>query len=102
VDARPPSASVTALEDTTVLAVPCRELAQKLEREAEFAARFYRAIAVFLSHRLRAAGQRLDYGAGQELREDVAYADELDPAVLDQVHLAGSRFDEVLQRVLSG
>ena len=101
VDARPPTATVTALEDTTVLAIPRQELARKLEHEAEFAARFYRALAVFLAHRLRAAGLRLDYGEGQELREDVAYTDELDPAVLDQVHLAGARFDEVLQRLLT-
>jgi bacteriocin-type transport-associated protein len=101
VDARPPSATVSALEDATVLAISRQELARKLEREADFAARFYRALAVFLAHRLRAAGHRLDYGAGQELHEDVTYTDELDPAVLDQVHLAGARFDEVLQRLLT-
>jgi bacteriocin-type transport-associated protein len=101
VDARPPSATVTALEDTTVLAIPRQELARKLEHEVEFAARFYRALAVFLAHRLRAANQRLDYAAGQDLGDDVAYSDELDPTVLDQVHLAGSRFDQVLQRLLT-
>jgi hypothetical protein len=40
IDARPPSATVQALDNTIVLAVPRRELAAKLEQDAEFAARF--------------------------------------------------------------
>jgi len=55
VDERPPSADVVANEDSLVLAVPKRELQRKLEADAGFAARFYRAIALLLSHRLRDA-----------------------------------------------
>jgi CRP/FNR family transcriptional regulator, cyclic AMP receptor protein len=101
VDSRPPSATVTAADNATVLAIPRKALATRLERDAEFAARFYRSLAVLLSHRLRDMVQRLCYGKGQPLREDVEYEDELDPHVLDNLHLAGSRFDRVLQRLLS-
>jgi CRP/FNR family transcriptional regulator, cyclic AMP receptor protein len=102
IDARPPSATVTVAQDAVVLAIPRTELSRKLDSDAAFAARFYRAIAMFLSHRLRATTQRLGYGKGQPLQEDAEYEDELDPSALDSVHLAGARFDRVLQRLLTG
>jgi bacteriocin-type transport-associated protein len=101
IDARPPSATVTAAMDSVVLAIPRPALAGKLERHPEFAARFYRSLAVLLSHRLRDTVRRLGYGKGQPLREDVEYDDELDANVLDNLHLAGSRFDRVRHRLLS-
>jgi len=101
VDARPPSATVTAADNVTVLAIPRPALANRLERDPEFAARFYRSLAVLLSYRLRDTVKRLGYGKGQPLREDVEYEDELDAHVLDNLHLAGSRFDRVLQRLLA-
>jgi bacteriocin-type transport-associated protein len=102
VDSRPPSATVSALMDSIVLAISRDELMQRLEQAPDFAARFYRAIAVFLSHRLRATVQQLGWGKSQPLDEDAEYEGELDPSVLDNVHLAGSRFDRVLQRLLTG
>ncbi len=101
IDARPPSASVTALNNLIVLAIPCARLRAKLDQDPWFAARFYRSVAVFLSHRLRNTVGRLGYGKGQPLREDVEHEDELDDQVLDRVHLAGSRFDRVRQRLLA-
>jgi CRP-like cAMP-binding protein len=101
VEARPPSATVTALEDSVLLAVPRQELAQRLEQESAFAARFYRALAVFLSQRLRAASGRLGSGTGREPDEDAEDEDELDPGVLDNIHVAGAAFDRVLERLLA-
>jgi CRP/FNR family transcriptional regulator, cyclic AMP receptor protein len=101
IDARPPSATVTAAEDAVLLSIPRRALAAKLEADSNFAARFYRAVAIFLSHRLRDTVKRLGYGKGEVLREDVEYEDELDASVLSTLHLAGSRFDRVVQRLLA-
>jgi CRP/FNR family cyclic AMP-dependent transcriptional regulator len=101
IDARPPAATVTARDDTVVLAIPRAGLSARLESDPAFAARFYRSLAVFLSHRLRETVQRLGYGKGQPLRQDVEYQDELDAHVLDNIHLAGSRFDRVRQRLLA-
>ncbi len=101
VDARPPSASVRALRDSLVLAVPRSRLAARLDQDVGFAARFYRAVAIFLSDRLRNTMGRLGYRAGRPLADDVIYDDELDDNVLDNVHLAGARFQIILQR-LSG
>src|SRR5262245_40530354 len=102
IDARPPSATVRALDAATVLAVPRWALAGKLDQDPAFAARFYRSVAMFLSHRLRARERRMVYAAGRELNENAEYEDEIDPNVLDSVHLAGSRFERVLQRLLAG
>jgi len=99
VDSRPPSATVRALEPSSLLAIPRRSLEERLSQDAYFAARFYRAIAVFLSDRLRYTVGRLGYGSGQTLEEQASYADEIDPSVLDNVSLAGARFD-ILQRRL--
>ncbi len=99
VDSRPPSATVQAVEESSVLAIPRRGLEARLSQDAAFAARFYRAMAVFLSDRLRSTVGLLGYGSGQTLEAEANYADEIDPAVLDNVSLAGARFD-ILQRRL--
>ena len=100
VDARPPSATVTAIERSVVFAIPRAALSDKLEHDTGFAARFYRALTLFLSDRLRSSVALLGYDNGAELRADAAYEDELNPNVLDSVHLAGSRFDGMLKRLL--
>lgn len=53
VDRRPPSVSVRAEQATELMAVPVQLIAARFESEPAFAARFYRALAVFLSDRLR-------------------------------------------------
>jgi CRP-like cAMP-binding protein len=90
-DSRPPSASVRALEKSSVLTISKKNLADKLESDMAFAARFYRALGVFLSDRLRTTVGLLGYGSGQPLGER-EYADEIDPDTLDNVNLAGARF----------
>jgi CRP/FNR family transcriptional regulator, cyclic AMP receptor protein len=81
VEKRPPSASVTATGPARVLAIPRAAILAEFAADNAFAARFYRALAVFLSDRLRAATSPGDDAAG-----------ELDEAILDNVHQAGDRF----------
>jgi CRP-like cAMP-binding protein len=101
IDSRPPSATVTAVENSIVLALPRDELLATLQDNAEFASRFYRSMSMFLCHRMRNLYQQLSYGKGQPLEEDRQYDDELSPELLDSVHLAASRFDRALQRILA-
>ena len=81
VEKRLPNASVTAMENTRVLAVPRSVILAEFDRDPGFAARFYRALAVFLSDRLRTATAPVTAAAG-----------ELDEAILDNIHQAGDRF----------
>ena len=89
VEKRLPSASVTAVDPSQILAVPREALLAVFEQDPGFAARFYRALAIFLSDRLRTA--TAEGGAG----------DELDEGLLDTLHQAGDRFVR-LMNLLSG
>lgn len=100
VDARPPSATVKALEKTTVLRVARHALHDKIDEDPYFAMRFYKALAIFIANRLRETQQTSSYLAGDSLDDDIDYDDELDAFVLDHIHLAGSRFDRMLKHLL--
>ncbi|RYY61493.1 MAG: cyclic nucleotide-binding domain-containing protein [Comamonadaceae bacterium] len=99
VDARPPSASAVVAADSWLLVIDKPVLRAKLDADTGFAARFYRAIAIFLSERMRSTVGRMGYGGGAD--DEAAYdADELDATVLDTVHLAGSRFERMLHKLM--
>lgn len=106
VDSRPPSATVRAFEEASVFAIPKAALGGKLASDLGFAARFYRALAIYLSTTVRERHRALGYGAGveregmegTEAEEDDA--GELDTNVLDGVYLAGERFDRMVKRLM--
>jgi CRP-like cAMP-binding protein len=97
-DARPPSATVQAVETSLVLSIPRQLLIEKLQEDQGFASRFYRAIAIFLSTRLRGTVRYLGYAKGQLLSED-HNAEDLSPEMIDNVPLAKARFDWLLRRL---
>jgi CRP-like cAMP-binding protein len=100
VDARPPSATVKALGDSTVFGISKAVLSAKLAADQGFAARFYRALAIYLSTTVRERHRALGYGSEEDLEGMEDDADELDGNVLDGVYLAGERFDRMVKRVL--
>jgi CRP-like cAMP-binding protein len=100
------SATVKSFDNSLLLALPKLELAEKLQQDRGFAARFYRAITVVLVDRLRdrlirRGFGRLAYDKDQLLAEDIEYEDELDLNVLEHMALAGARFDWMLKRFKS-
>ncbi len=68
----------------------------KLASDLGFASRFYRALCVFMADRLRQSTQRFGYGAATD---DQDSKDELNEELLDNVHLAGARFDRMIKRL---
>jgi len=98
VDARPPSASVVALEDSMVLSIPRGVLSERLKKP-EFAARFYRALAIFLANRLRNTVAQLGYGRVAPGVDRVEPDDEVGPTALESLVVAGARFDWMLRRL---
>jgi CRP/FNR family transcriptional regulator, cyclic AMP receptor protein len=98
VDSRPPSASAVVSEDAYVLAVDKAAIQAKLETDTGFSSRFYRAIAIFLSERMRSTVGRMGYG--DDAAEAPADEDELDTNVLDNLHLAGARFERLLKSLM--
>jgi CRP/FNR family transcriptional regulator, cyclic AMP receptor protein len=93
VDNRKPTASVLALQDSRLLALPRSELTMKLARDSGFASRFYRAIAIFLADRLFTTTSRLGYGSPDQDRD----ADAIEDSLMDEVSLASIRFDNLLK-----
>jgi CRP/FNR family transcriptional regulator, cyclic AMP receptor protein len=100
VDARPPSATVAALGDVHVLRLEREAVFARLETDDAFAARFYRAIAIFLADRLRDTVVRLGYGEVERLSEADEIQGELDDHTLGTLHLAGGRFNRLLELLL--
>jgi CRP/FNR family cyclic AMP-dependent transcriptional regulator len=98
VDSRPPSASAVVVADAYVLSIPKTAIQQKLDTDPGFGSRFYRAIAIFLSERMRSTVGRMGYG--DDTVEPAADEDELDTNVLDNVHLAGARFERLLKSLM--
>ena len=92
---------MTAIDQSTVLAIPQLQLAKKMENDLGFSSRFYRALAIFLSYRLRDTVGQLGYGVTTSVDEDTFDPDELDENILDNVHLAGANFDRILKKIMS-
>lgn len=88
-DSRPPSATVKTLEDSLVLAVPRSQLSAKLQNDEGFGCRFYRALAMLLSHRLRGTVQKL--GDSNQLASTPS-ANQVNGAI------ARARFERLLNR----
>lgn len=72
IDDRPPSATVKAFNSCQLLALPKQKLQLKVERDPDFAARFYHELAMKLSNRLRNMSSLLAQSKilpGQSLRK---------------------------------
>lgn len=81
VEKRVPDASVRATETGRVLAVPRDAMQDAFEQDPGMGMRFYRALAVFLSDRLRAMS---------------GGSTELDEVVLDSLQQSGERFGRLV------
>ncbi|NMG05533.1 cyclic nucleotide-binding domain-containing protein [Brasilonema sp. UFV-L1] len=104
IDARLPTYTFKAAEDSQVLAIKKQQLMIKLQQNPGMGARFYRVIAMLLSARLQGLISRLGYGrssyrVGQRLSENFEYEDEIDLNVMDNIFLGGARFDWMLKRL---
>ncbi|MEM7353589.1 MAG: cyclic nucleotide-binding domain-containing protein [Acidobacteriota bacterium] len=99
VDSRPPSATVTAIEDCYALRLPHEALRRQVEADLGFGMRFYRALATFLSQRLRSQ-RTLGFDEETGLDEYREQEGELDVYILDQLHVAGARFDRLLKKMM--
>jgi CRP-like cAMP-binding protein len=97
-ETRLPTASVTPEVATTLLAVSHTALRRKLKQDEGFGCRFYHALAVLLAQRLRQTTiSSIGYGRTEPPATRDDEADEIDVGILDNVHLAGARFDKLLK-----
>lgn len=96
IDYLPASATVSAAEPSVVLTVRQAVLHNKLSQDVGFASRFYRAIAMLLSTRLRGTVRHLEAEYWQPLNlGEVTYS----PEMADNMTLGGIRFDWLMRRL---
>lgn len=98
---RPPTTSVMAVQQSLLLGLPRTALTTKMAADSGFAVRFYRALALFLSQRLRETTALVNGAAAQSSAERQAFS-ELDETMLDTVSTAGAHFDRILKRIADG
>ncbi len=96
IDHLPTSATVTAVEPAVVLSISQEILNQKLEQDLGFASRWYHALSVLLSIRLRGVVQHLEE---EFWRPTVLDQKQLSPDMHDNMKLGGIRFDWMLRRL---
>jgi len=96
-DDRPPDVSVQAASDAALVAIPTEEILEYFQEDPSFEGRFFRALALFLSTRLRGTQNRLAFGKAEVADEakDGGQGVELDPNTLESIQRAGGFFDQI-------
>jgi CRP/FNR family transcriptional regulator, cyclic AMP receptor protein len=72
IEREPPVVSVIAEEPTEILVIPRKLILDKFDAEPLFAARFYRALAIFLSERLRDTTAAVSLPGDEQAKRDRA------------------------------
>jgi CRP-like cAMP-binding protein len=98
IDTRPPLASVRSLEECVVLSIPRIQLLSKLQQDINFSSRFYRAICLCLSDRLRGTVSRLGYG--YELDELDSRLGGFNQSMISNLELAEAKFNWLLKNMV--
>jgi CRP-like cAMP-binding protein len=96
-DAGLPTMTVRAETVTTVLAVPRETMRQRLDAHEGFAARFYRALGLFMAQRLRATQALVD--ALRAGRRPDLQQERLELELIEHGEIAARRFRDILERL---
>lgn len=103
VSVSPTSTTVKALENSLLMSIPQQQLAAKLQQDAGFASRFYRAIAILLLDRLESMVSQLSRNKlipNQSLKDVLFILGELYDSDIDWIVDNGSRQEIVAGTVL--
>lgn len=99
IDTRPPLASVRSLEESVVLSIPRVQLLSKLQQDTGFSSRFYRAICLCLSDRMRGTVSRLGYGYDVDTLNPHS---EFGQSMISNLELAEAKFNWLIKNVVRG
>lgn len=98
IDSRPPLATVKAIEESLVLAVPRYELTTQLHRNSGFASRFYQGICLCLASRMRGTVRRLGYESEEDDMKELE-AEDLSESTQGFLALAEAKFNWLVQNL---
>lgn len=91
IESRHPSVNVFAVDDCEIFVLSRKKIESRIRADINFKAALYYSIALFLSDRLRKTTSQLGFGNPED--EDL-----LDGNVLDNVSVAGRRFEQILKK----
>jgi CRP/FNR family transcriptional regulator, cyclic AMP receptor protein len=97
VDARRPSATVKAVEDSVVWSIPRSQLAAKLSQDIAFSSHFFQSLAVLLSDRLRSTINRMGSPEEPQFGQNEISQNDVNPQLSDNLTLAEARLDWLLK-----
>jgi len=97
-DSQAPSATVTASGNGLALFLDKETLADKLEADVAFGCRFYRALAVFLTNRMRKTTRRM--GSALDLAAKSVAKDDPEIHFPNALSKARARFDHLLKSLV--
>lgn len=95
-DGRKTSATVKAETDCIVYSILTTRIKDKIKTDEGFGLRLYRALALFLTERLRFANSR---NYDENIEETETYLDELNSIMTDNIGEAGRRFLRLLSKM---
>ncbi|MEQ9356173.1 cyclic nucleotide-binding domain-containing protein [Coleofasciculus chthonoplastes] len=96
-ETRPPITTIRAIEKSLLLSISHQQLSTKLTEDIEFAAHFYRIVAIMLSDRLQDISNQLGHGKisqSQSLKEVLFVFGEFSDSDLDWI-IAMGRTEEI-------
>jgi len=96
IDSRLPSATVKAVVPSLLLSIPKDLLTKKIETDAGFGLRFYKAMAYFLSDRLRSTMSRIDSFSGTATS---SHLHEPSPDVIARLPVAKHRLARMIKQL---
>ena len=99
VDSYLPKLTVSALEDSILLAIPRQKLLANLEQNIEMSSRFYRILTTLLSIRLTRLISRLGYGKDLGNTAQLLSSNQFDLEAIDPPNPNSSRFDSILKKL---
>ncbi|OSM02226.1 cyclic nucleotide-binding domain-containing protein [Magnetofaba australis] len=102
IESTPPTVNVVVKRDAWLLALATDDIRERMEMDVYFARNLYKAMAQFLSHRVRLTVEKLGYGdGGSKGGSGENWEEGLDLATVDRVHLGLGRFETFLDRMRS-
>ncbi|MEG4500420.1 cyclic nucleotide-binding domain-containing protein [Microcoleus sp. F10-C6] len=99
IDTRPPLATVKAIAETHLLAIPRRQLVTKLQHDMGFASRFYYGISLCLADRMRGTIRHIEYGRNIELAQPELDREDINPNIMENLALAEAKFNWLRENV---
>jgi len=98
-DGQLPSATVQAETECLVYSILNSRIEDKIKADEGFGLRLYKALALFLTDRLRSANSKYSDSDNENTEEEESSRDELNSIMTDNVGEAGMRFTRLLTKM---